>query len=97
MAGIIKNHKDLATERETYATKHLPVELAEKVLALAEEFLAALGEMKVSTHPGVRVMTGNIEAGATLIRAELAADGLVGTEDEIDAWQRAGIVPKSGG
>jgi hypothetical protein len=90
----IKNHKDLATERETYAAKHLPVDLAEKVLAKAEEFIAYLDELKVTTHPGVRTMTGTIEAGMSLIKAELLADKLVGTEDEMDAWQRAGIKPR---
>jgi len=100
MAGVIKNHRELskgkenATERETYATRHLPVDLAEQVLAKADEFAEFLNGLKVTTHPGVRGITNAIEVGTTLIKAELAADGLIGTEDDTDAWQRAGIVPK---
>jgi len=78
-------------QRRNYALDHLPADKAQKVIAESEKLLAFLNEEAVTTHPAVRSITLNIEKALTQLKAEMAADTLIGTGDDTDAWGRAGI------
>jgi hypothetical protein len=91
------DERKFGSNNEYHLNQPLPKGVAAEILAKTQEFVEFLESTKTTTHPVVRAIHNSVTlqiAGLVgLVEAEKVREA-GGGEDEMDAWERNGIVAK---